>query len=173
MKSFHKRFFLVLIVVAPIYWLVFTEDGRRRSDTVILWLFGGDPIHINFQEISKQYSKQEWMKVFQDVDWQCSEQASGFGESLCYSEISSYNGIPANYISVFFKDSHVNAVKLVYRNQYHQQLGQDLLQQLGTPIDRKHESADNMLQWTTEHGSVMIKTEITPDEEASLIWISN
>ena len=173
MKSFHKRFFLILIVVGPIYWLIFTEDGRRRSDTVILWVFGGDPIHINFREISKQYSKQDWMSVFDDVDWQCRDQASAFGKSLCYSEISSYNGIPASYISVFFNDSHVNAVKLVYRNQYHQQLGADLQQQLGTPLNREHENAENMLQWTTGHGNVMIKTEISPDEEASLIWITN
>lgn len=173
MKSFHKRFFLVLIVVAPMYWLLFTEDGKKRSDTVILWLAGGDPINLNFRVLDNHYSMQDWKKVFEDIEWKCQEQATTFGEQFCFSEISSYNGIPARYLSVFFRDSHVNAVKLVYRNQYHQQLGMDLHQQLGTPLLQKHDSQENdMLQWHTDYGMVMIKKEITPDEEASLIWLS-
>lgn len=173
MKAFHKRLFLVIIVVAPMYWLLFTEDGKRRSDTLILWLAGGDPIDINFKVLDKQYSVADWKKVFSDIDWSCKDEKTFFGDQYCYSEISSYNGIPAKYLTVFFKDSHVNAVKLVYRNQYHQQLGSDLYQQLGTPLHQKHESEDSdMLQWHTDHGTVMLKTELTPNEQASLIWLS-
>lgn len=173
MKSFHKRLFLVIIVVAPMYWLLFTEDGRRRSDTLILWLAGGDPIDINFKVLDNQYSAEDWKRVFSDIDWACKDEQTFFGNQYCYSEVSSYNGIPAKYLTVFFKNSHVNAVKLVYRNQYHQQLGKDLYQQLGTPLQQKHESEENdMLQWHTQHGTVMLKTELTPNEPASLIWLS-
>lgn len=173
MKSFHKRLFLVIIVVAPMYWLLFTEDGKRRSDTLILWLAGGDPIDINFKVLDNQYSVADWQKVFSDIDWSCKDEQTFFGDQYCYSEISSYNGIPAKYLTVFFKDSHVNAVKLVYRNQYHQQLGKDLYQQLGTPLHQQHESEENdMLQWHTDHGTVMLKTELKPNEQASLIWLS-
>ncbi len=173
MKSFHKRFFLVLIVVAPMYWLLFTEDGKRRSDMVVLWLAGGDPISLNFKVLDNNYSIEEWKKVFEDVDWSCKDQTTAFGDQYCYSEISSYNGIPARYLTAYFKNSHVNAVKLVYRNQYHQQLGNDLQQQLGMPLVQTHESVENdLLQWHTDHGTVMIKTELTADEKASLIWLS-
>jgi len=174
LKAFHKRLFLVFIVVAPMYWLLFTNDGRQRSDTLLLWMMGGSPIDINFKALDQQYSADDWKKVFSDIDWQCQYQASAFGDQFCYSKISSYNGIPAHYLSVFFKDDHVNAVKLAYRNQYHQQLGLDLQQQLGTPLHKTHQSAQNdMLQWHTGHGMVLIKTELTPEEEASLIWLSN
>jgi len=173
LKSFHKRLFLVIIVVAPMYWLLFTEDGKRRSDTLILWLAGGDPIDINFKVLDNQYSIEDWKRVFSDIDWSCKDEQTFFGNQYCYSEVSSYNGIPAKYLTVFFKNSHVNAVKLVYRNQYHQQLGKDLHQQLGTPLHQKHETEENdMLQWHTEHGTVMLKTELTPNEQASLIWLS-
>ncbi len=173
MKTFHKRFFLVLIVIAPMYWLIFTDDGRRRSDTLILWLAGGDPIDLNFRVLDNRYSMEDWKKVFADIEWNCVDQKTALGDQYCFSEISSYNGVPARYLTAFFRDSHVNAVKLVYRNQYHQQLGADLHQQLGTPLLQSHESADNdMLQWHTDYGMVMVKTELTPEEEASLIWLS-
>lgn len=173
MKAFHKRFFLVLIVIAPMYWLIFTDDGKRRSDTLILWLAGGDPIDLNFRVLDNHYSIDDWKKVFADIDWDCKNQETAFGDQYCFSEISSYNGIPARYLTAFFKNSHINAVKLVYRNQYHQQLGLDLHQQLGTPLHQTHESAENdMLQWHAESGMVMVKTELKPEEEASLIWLS-
>lgn len=173
MKSFHKRFFLVVIVVLPMWWLLFTEDGKRRSDTLILWLFGGDPINLNFKALDNQYTREEWQTVFDDIDWACQDSETAFGDSFCYSEISSYNGIPARYLTAFFRDDQVNAVKLVYRNQYHQQLGMDIHEQLGTPLLQSHEQEGNdLLQWHTEHGTVMLKTELTPNEEASLLWLS-
>jgi len=53
-------------------------------------------------------------------------------------------------------------------------LGLDLQHQLGMPLMQQHGSAVNdMLQWHTEHGMVMIKKEIEPEEEASLMWLGN
>lgn len=174
MKPFHKRLFLVVLVVAPMYWLVFTEDGRRRSDTLILWVMGGgDPIDLNFKALDSHYSMKDWKTVFDDIDWQCEDQTSAFGEQICFSKISSYNGIPAYYLSVFFQKDYVTAVKLAYRHQYHQKLGLDLQQQLGAPMQKTHETSENdMLQWQTDHGVVLIKTELKQEEEASLIWLA-
>ena len=173
MKSFHKRLFLVVIVILPMWWLLFIEDGRSRSDRVVLWLAGGDEIDINFRVLDSRFSQQDWKQVYPDINWQCSDQQSAFGDQFCFSELAAYNGIPSSYITVFFRQQHVSALKLVYRNQYHQKLGLDLQQQLGAPLEKNHDSADNdMLQWPTENGMVMIKKEITPQEEASLIWLA-
>ncbi len=173
MKSFHKRLFLVVIVVLPMYWLVFTEDGRSRSDRVVLWMAGGDEIDLNFQVLDNAYSVEDWKKVFADIDWQCQNSKTTFGDQFCFSKLSAYNGIPARYLTVFFRQNHVSALKLVYRNQYHQKLGLDIQYQLGAPLVKNHESADNdMLQWPTEHGMVMLKKDIAPEEEASLLWLA-
>jgi hypothetical protein len=173
LKTLHKRLLLILVVVTPMYWLLFTEDGRRRSDTLLLWMAGGEPIDINFRALDAQYSLQDWQKVYADIDWHCGEQKSAFGDSLCYSEISSYNGIPARYLSAFFRDNHISAVKLVYRNLYHRQLGLDLQQQLGTPLEKTHDQPDNdVLQWHTPHGSVLIRKTLSKDEDASLLWLA-
>ena len=171
--GFHKRLFLVVIVVLPMWWLLFTDDGRSRSDTVILWLAGGETIGINFKELNNSYSIEDWQKVYPDMDWQCENKNNGFGDQYCYSEIASYNGIPANYVTVFFRQGQVSALKLVYRNQYHQRMGEDLHQQLGTPLLRQDQQEQHdMLQWNTDHGVVMIKQQIQPEEQASLIWLA-
>lgn len=173
MSTFHKRIFLVIIVVAPMWWLLFTEDGKRRSDTLVLWLMGGDPIDINFSVLDNKYSVDDWKKVFSDISWQCREQRSEFGDYLCFSEISSYNGIPARYLSVFFKNSYVHAIKLVYRNQYHQQIALDLQQQLGTPVNQLGSTAEgDVLKWDAGYGMLFIKKSLTSNEDASMMWVT-
>ncbi len=35
----YKRLLLIVIVVGPMWWLIFTEDGQRRSDMFMLRMF--------------------------------------------------------------------------------------------------------------------------------------
>ena len=177
MFKIYKTVIIIAIVVAPIYWLMITEDGKRRTDTLMLWIAGGDPIDINFKVLDNKYSVEDWKKVYEDIDWQCEEQASTWGDEICYAEISSYNGIPAYYVSVFFSDNYASALKLVYRNQYHARLGEDLISQLGQPervsagMDAAPDS-NSILRWPTDHGTVLLKQELgSGEEEASLLWL--
>lgn len=175
--KFHKTLALIGIVVLPIYWLMFTADGQRRTDTLLLWIMGGDPIDINFQVLDGQYGPEDWKKVYGDVSWQCQNQTTSFGEQVCFSEISSYNGIPSRYVKVYFLQNQTRAVKLVYRDQYHRQVGLDIQQQLGAPVQSTADPAapaseQRVLQWQTDHGLVLIKQELTEGDEASLLWLS-
>jgi len=81
--AFHKRLFLVVIVIIPMWWLLFTEDGRSRSDRVILWLAGDEEIDINFQALDKNFTQQDWKKVYEDIDWQCDNKVNAFGDQYC------------------------------------------------------------------------------------------
>ena len=177
LSKIYKTFIIIAIVVAPIYWLMITEDGKRRTDTLLLWITGGDPININFKALDSQYSIQDWKKVYEDIDWQCMQQASTWGDEICYSEISSYNGIPARYVTVFFAEGHSNALKLVYRNLYHAQIGLELQNQLGKPgkVDAGPGDApdsNSILKWQTDHGVLLLKQELgSGEEEASLLWL--
>jgi hypothetical protein len=177
MFKIYKTFIIIAIVVAPIYWLMITEDGKRRTDTLLLWITGGDPININFEVLDDRYSVQDWQQVYEDIDWQCKEQASAWGDEICYSEVSSYNGIPARYVSVFFAEGYSSALKLVYRNQYHAQLGAELLNQLGKPEPVSAGPGDapdsnSILRWQTDHGMLLLKQQLdSGEEEASLLWL--
>ena len=178
-NKLYKTLLLILIVVGPIYWLMFTTDGKRRTDTMMLWLFSGESIELNFDVLDRQFSEQDWKKVYPDVEWQCKTSQSSLGQRICFSEIASYNGIPSSYLSVFFDDQSATlSVKLVYRDQYHSDIGEDLIHQLGSPMANglsgpQDAASDQILQWKTAGGRVLLKQTLQRDEEPVLLWLAD
>lgn len=176
-SKLYTTILLIGIVIAPIYWLMVTDDGKRRTDTLLLWITGGDPIDINFKVLDSHYTVEDWKKVYADINWDCRAHPSSFGDHICHSEIAAYNGIPSRYLSVFFRDGRSSGLKLVYRNLYHNELGIELQNQLGRPRVIKTTTADmpdadSMLLWQTEFGQVMLKQQLhSGGEEAALLWL--
>ena len=168
----YKTLVFIGIVVGPIYWLMFTDDGKRRTDTMVLWLAGGATIELNLQALDSNFRPADWQNVYDHVEWQCKDIASPYGNQLCEGEIASYNTIPANDLKVFFSNGVTNYVELGYRDQYHNEMGRDLIEQLGkpavVPVDRK--GSMHVLQWQTKHGFVLLKQELERGESPILIW---
>lgn len=177
-NKLYKTLFFLALVAGPIYWLMFTEDGKRRTDTMVLWLFGGESIDINFAVLDPHFREDDWRSVYPELVWQCKDTQSSFGDRVCFSEIASYNGIPSQYLSVFFTGSMTSAVKLGYRDQYHSEIGKDLLTQLGRPDNADVAYAENastspVLQWTTEFGRVLLKQQLDRGEEPAMLWLAS
>lgn len=173
-----KTAIIIVIVIMPIYWLMFTEDGTRRTDVLLLWMFGGDTIYLNLKDVDAQYSPEEWKQIYPDLHWQCENNQSTFGNYFCYSEIASYNGIPARYLSVFFKQNRTSAIKLVYRSQYHESIGQDLLEQLGQPEykqtqEGQFQKSEGIYRWVTQAGQILLKKDLDKHEKATVMWIAH
>jgi hypothetical protein len=171
--SLYKRLIAFLIVIGPIYWLIFTEDGQRRTDSVVLFLWGEDEIKFNLDALDDRYTETELLKVFPDIDWQCKDGNTDFGNRLCAAKIGIYNDIPAHYIAVFFKDQWINGVKISYRRIYHDQLIQQLLHQVGNPVRENTDGTnqnDTILRWDTSRGNIILKQVLHEKEEAALMW---
>jgi hypothetical protein len=176
LPTLYKRLLAFVAVIGPTFWLVFTEDGQRRTDTVILTLWGEDEIKLNLQALDNQVTEADFLKVFTDIDWQCKDEPNPFGNRLCASRIGVFNGIPSQYVTVFFHDQWVNGVKVGYRRNYHEQLKQQLWLQMGNPSTNEDQapterSSDNVLHWSTNNGHVILKDELKENEEASLMWL--
>ena len=172
----YKRLLAFLIVIGPIYWLIFTEDGQRRTDSVVLFLWGEDEIKFNLQALDNRFTEQELKKVFPDIEWKCQDLKADLGNRLCAARIGIYNGIPAQYIAVFFRDQWINGVKIGYRRIYHDQLIQQLLQQMGEPARETAEAtasgaSDALLRWDTGRGNVIIKQALKETEDPVLFWL--
>ncbi|MEL0586438.1 MAG: hypothetical protein AAES65_16340 [Candidatus Thiodiazotropha sp. (ex. Lucinoma kazani)] len=177
LPSFYKRILAFFVVIGPIFWLVFTEDGQRRTDSVVLTLWGEDDIALNLKVLDNQITEEELKQVFPDVEWLCDDEVSSFGNRLCVSRIGIFNGIPAHYISVFFHDQWINGVKVGYRRNYHEQLKQQLWQQLGAPSNNSEpvqvvQGMESVLHWITASGNVILKKALTEQEEPALLWLS-
>lgn len=172
----YKRLLAFLIVIGPIYWLIFTEDGQRRTDSVVLFLWGEDEIKFNLEALDDRFTESELREVYPDIEWKCQDVDNDFGNRLCAARIGVYNGIPAHYIAIFFHDQWINGVKIGYRRNYHNQMIQQLLQQLGEPVKENADASDQsiantILRWDTSRGNVILKQLLNEAEEPVLLWL--
>ncbi len=177
LPKFYKRLLLVTIVVGPIWWLVFTEDGQRRSDMFLLRVFGDAPFYLNLKVLDGRFNEAELHQLYPEFSWQCKDEATDFGDRYCISRIGSFNDLPADSAALFFRDSGITAVKVNYRHNYHAQLGKDLRYQLGYPLPeaasaRDMPDANKVVHWRTEGGHVITKKILDKGEESALLWLS-
>jgi hypothetical protein len=177
LPSFYKRFLIFFIVIGPIFWLVLTEDGQRRTDIVLLTLWGEDEIALNLKALDNQVTEEDLKKVFPDLTWTCNDEPNEFGNRICATSIGIFNDIPARYITIFFRDRWINGVKIGYRRNYHELLKQQLRHQLGAPTNDGRfpatDGAEPVLHWITESGNVILKETLNEGEEAALLWLSS
>ena len=172
----YKRLLAVVVVIAPIFWLVFTEDGQRRTDSVVLFLWGESEIKLNLKALDNQFTEQDLKTVFPDIEWKCQDTKTEFGDRLCASRIGTYNGIPSHAIAIFFMHDRINGVRINYRRIYHDQLVQQLWQQLGSPMKlapnpQDKTATDTILRWDTGKGYVIVKQTLGKSEEPALLWL--
>ena len=62
-----------------------------------------------------------------------------------------------------------------YRRMYHEQLIQQLLQQMGQPVmenaDTPSGDRETILRWDTGRGNVLLKKVLKSEEEPALLWL--
>jgi hypothetical protein len=157
---------------------MFTEDGQRRTDTMVLWLFGQPEIKLDLNALASEYTEREIQQVYPNLPWQCEDRMNPYGDRVCVSRIGIFNGIPSHYISAFFHADRLSALKVHYRANNHNSLQSHLLAQLGAPLAADQGSsrpppADPVVQWRTPHGLVVMKRELIAKQEPALFWLAD
>ena len=175
-KKLHTTLLALMLVFVPPYFLVFTEEGNRISDNVILWLFGQESLLVNLAEADRNFSESQVREVYPDLDWQCGKQPSRFGQRACNAAIGTFNEIPARNVLILFADDQLTAIQIRYRSQYHNSLLQQLIDTLGQPETSMQAisntpDADPVLQWDTGKGLVLLKKTIRESDQAVLMWL--
>lgn len=176
-KITHKTLLILILVLVPPYFLVFTDEGSRISDNVVLWLFGEEAIKLDFKALDTRYGPAELRTVFPELDWTCADEQSSFGDSVCTAAIGSVNDYPSRRLDAFFKGGRLMALKILYREQYHYQLLGHLIEQLGQPVNveaavKATPDAAPVLEWDTGKGVMVLKKELGPNDEPSLFWLA-
>jgi hypothetical protein len=167
--TLYKKFLLLAIVIGPIYWLMFTEDGRRRTDIVFLTLAGDPSVELRLDILASGASEEDFREFLPDIAWKCENQRTDFGERNCVSPIAAFNDAPAHYLVLYFDTSRLNAMKVVYRRGYHDWLVRQLRQMLGEPVS----SDEGILQWTTDKGLILMPRRLLPEgDDPTMLWLS-
>lgn len=166
--GFYKTLIALIVVIGPITWLTFTEDGRRRTDLMVLGFQDAPMVEMRLDTLGSAATEEKVREFLPEVNWQCKNQRTAFGERNCITPLGAFNDTPAHYLVMYFEADALQAMKVVYRGNYHDHLKGLLLQMLGQP------KADaGVLQWTTDRGMVMIQTRLQDNaEEPTLIWMS-
>ena len=175
--SIHKTLLILLVVFIPPFWLLFTDDGMRTSDTALLWLLGEDEIKLNFAELDTGFTREDIQTVFSENDWRCGDKDTPLGNHVCAAKIGTFNGYPASLLTFFFRDQHVSAFKLIYRDQYHQQFIGHFIQQFGQPDNVEQAvaegpNADTVLEWRLDKGVLVMSKEMGEGVEPSFMWLA-
>jgi len=175
-NPWFKTLMVMAMVIGPMYWLMFTTDGQRRTDSVMLQLFGAEGMELDLNKLDARLSEEELRKVYPELDWQCADAAQGGGayggDRVCVAAIGSWNGMPAYRVAFHFLNGHVRAMQLDYRAAYQQSLLEQLHQQLGRPLGGGAGADDGVLQWSTGSGVVVIKEQLQPSDQPALIWLA-
>lgn len=175
--NLHKTLLILLLVFIPPFWLLFTDEGSRVSDTALLWLLGEDEIRINLPKLDSNFSTDDIRTVYPDNEWQCGSQATDFGDALCMAPIGTFNGFPSRLATFYFRDGRLSALKLIYREAYHDQIIGHVISDFGQPTNVEQAlaetpNADPLLEWQLDGGVLLLKKRLDPQDEPALIWLA-
>ncbi|WP_295888882.1 hypothetical protein [uncultured Thiohalocapsa sp.] len=166
----YKLLLSLAIVAGPFYWLMFTEDGRRRSDLFILHILGKPSFNIGYDRLSGAVTHADIQEQFPKVDFQCAERQSALGDEVCGAEIASFNGLPARRALLHYGAGRLTALRLDYRHAYHELLTQSLRSGLGQPSE---EAGGSTLRWQAEGGTIVVPAAPPgTDANAALMWLA-
>jgi hypothetical protein len=166
----YKLLLALAVVIGPFYWLMFTDDGRRRSDLFILHLLGKPSFNIGYDRLSGAVTHADMEEQFPRVEFQCREWQSALGDTVCAADIASFNGLPARRALLHYGAGRLTALRLDYRPQYHALLSASLHNGLGEPAQ---EAGGSTLRWQADGGSVLMPaTQPQRDADAALMWLA-
>ena len=176
-NALYKKLLMLAIVIGPIYWLVFTNDGKRRTDLVMLHFFGdGAELNLAIEKLHSGMTEPQFRELFPALELVCDDGANPFGDRLCTAEVDAFSGIPSRALTLFFSGDGLRAAKLNYRRSYHETLKQDLTKRVGTPMRRSLQgpaTVEEPLSWVVGDGLLLLPPEEPEsDRDAALMWLS-
>lgn len=177
LPKLHKTLLILLLVLTPPYWLLFTDEGSRVSDSALLWLLGEDDIKVSVGDLDNKFSQEDILAVYGKNEWHCGEKHTNFGNAICAAKVGTFNGFPARLITFYFRDGRVSAMKLIYRDQYHEQILGYLIGEFGQPGNvaaavSEGPEADTVLQWGLDKGALLLKKALQQTDEPALLWMA-
>jgi hypothetical protein len=168
----YKLVLALFAVVGPFYWLVFTDDGQRRSDLFLLNLMGRHGFNVAFERLDARITEADLREQFPRADLVCGAAPSSFGDRACVADIASYNGVPARAVTAYLQGDELRALRLDYQPRYHHLLSAELRRQHGEPAEQST-TAQPVMRWQLPGGALLLPAEhVDTRSDAALVWLS-
>jgi len=115
----YKTLVALAVVLGPIYWLMLTEDGQRRTDLVLMAILGRPPFDAALESFTDRLTEARLREGFPALELQCADGPNPFGDRVCAAPIGSFNQYPARAVTLYFRGGQLSAVKVIYQPSYH------------------------------------------------------
>lgn len=169
--SLHKiyiRILILVLVLGPFTWLMFTDEGQRVGDIFMLELGDSEALNLNFAKLSSHVSEENLKEQFPQVELACVDQNQAYGTRQCSAPISAINGTPAQYVTFFFMQNQLIEANIGYQPSYHQHLYQGLLTTFGAG---EAGPEAGMRRWNTGYGLLYAPPQtLMVGTKTILIW---
>lgn len=169
-----KRLYIIVIVAAPLYWLILTDEGRRYTDMTILKFKGGETMDIHLKALHSGINEKGLQDQLPDTPFNCGNQKTTFGDRLCQVQLAAFNGIPSRFAFAYFANGNLQAFKIGYQRPYHKKLLNHLFTDLGKPGAENHltaPGAPGVYRWQIEDGELIALDENSLEgNEPSILW---
>jgi hypothetical protein len=170
----YKLLLALCVVAGPFIWLVLTEDGKRRSDLFLLHLLGHQPFNLAVENLRPGLDEDFLLGKFARIEFDCSDGRFALGGRRCAAKIGSFNGVPARRAELYWDAAgdaaELNALRLDYRERWHELLIEELTKRYGQPR-RDIAGERTVLAWRFDAGVLLIPQALSDDETPTLMWV--
>lgn len=168
----YKTLLAVVVVLGPIYWLMLTDDGRRRTDLVLMHLLGRPAFDAAVDAFSPTLTEERLRESFPGLELACADGPNPFGERLCTALIGSFNQYPAQSVIWYFAADRLTAVKLIYQRAYHEAI-RDWVKRRVSDTGVATEDGQGISAWPVAEGALVMKSgDLAEHDEPALFWLS-
>jgi len=176
LNPLYKKLLLLTIVLGPMVWLVLTEDGQRRTDLVLLYLFGKAELNLAIENLHSDMTETQFRELFPDLELVCDDGPNPFGDRLCSAQVGSFSAIPSRAFTLFLSGDELRAAKVNYRRAYHETLRRQLEGRIGAgngPAPDGPAGTKGPESWRVTDGLLLLPPQMPErDEDAALMWLS-
>lgn len=169
---YYKTLLAIIVVAGPIVWLMFTDDGKRRTDMMLMWLLGRPDFDAALDAFSPALTEAKMRETFADLELACSDGPNPFGDRLCSAAIGSFNQYPAQAVIWYFAEGRLSAVKLIYQRAYHDAI-RGWVERRIPDAGAGSAAGGGAAVWPAAEGVLVMKSgELGKGDEPSLLWLS-
>jgi len=174
--ALYKTLLALVLVAGPLTWLLFTADGQRRADLVLLPLLGRPNVEDSLANLRADLAEDDIRARLPQLDLRCAEVVTPLAGRACSARIGSFGRLPAEALVFFFSDGRLSAAKLVYRRDVQPELVAALTRHLGPgqgTSPEPLEGTERVLSWGVDDGILLLNAgALAPEEEPALLWLS-
>ena len=169
--SILKRLYIIVILAAPLFWMILTDEGRRFTDTTILKIQGGETMDIHLEALHSGITEQGLQDQLPETPFNCGKHPSALGERICQVQLAAFNGLPARFAIAYFHQDRLRGFKVGYQRPYHGQLLHYLQNTLGEAVAEQLGEAPGIYRWKVGDGELVVLDENSlQGNEPSLMW---